>query len=146
MSTRRAPLTSVLVFAAMVLPAVAACGSSASPTPTPTTAPAPVATPAPAGPSMSPGVTMDGTTVTVVGVGRYQSAPFALPAGSATVRISACSSTQVMPFITLADSTGQSVGLIVDPEKVINNLKGGQYTVSAQTNADCRWMVTITPA
>ena len=111
-------------------------------TPTPTPAPASV----PPAPALSPGVTLDGSTVTVVGQGRSQSDPFELPAGSATMTITACSSNQVMPFITLVDGTGQSVGLIVDPEKVLNNLAGGTYAVSAQANPDCIWKVVIAPA
>ena len=59
--------------------------------------------------------------------------------------ITACQSNQVMPFITLLDGSGQSAGLIVDPEKVLNNLTGGDYTVSAQANPDCIWQVAITP-
>lgn len=141
MSAHRVTITSVLAVAALVLPIAAACGSS---TPAATPTPAPVVTQPPAA-AASPGVTIDGTTVTVVGVGRYTSEPFELPAGSATMTITACESTGVMPFITLADGTGQSAGLIVDPEKVLNNLKGGSYTVSAQANPDCTWKVVIVP-
>jgi hypothetical protein len=95
---------------------------------------------------MSPGLTIDGTTVTVVGVGRSQSKPFHLDAGSARMTISACRSNHVMPFITLADAAGKSVGLIVDPEKELHDLAGGDYTVGAQANPDCVWQVVITPA
>jgi hypothetical protein len=50
-----------------------------------------------------------------------------------------------MPFITLFDSNDQSMGLVVDPEKVLNNLAGGSYYVLAQTNPGCVWQVSITP-
>jgi hypothetical protein len=50
-----------------------------------------------------------------------------------------------MPFITLFDGNNQTVGLIVDPEKVLNNLAGGTYTVSAQANPGCIWQVVIAP-
>ena len=145
MRNRRASVPSILVLAALVLPAVAACGSSGTPAPAATPTPAPAAT-QPAAAAMSPGVTIDGTTVTIVGQGRSQSDPFTLPAGEATMTITACRSNQVMPFITLNDASGQPAGLIVDPEKVLKNLKGGSYTVSAQANPDCVWQVVITPA
>ena len=145
MTAHRVTITSVLAVAALVLPIAAACGSS-TPAATPTPTPAPVVTDAPPPAAASPGVTIDGTTVTVVGIGRFSSEPFQLPAGSATMTITACASNGVMPFITLADGSGQSAGLIVDPEKVLNNLKGGSYTVSAQANPDCTWKVVIVPA
>jgi hypothetical protein len=104
----------------------------------------PAATPRPTAPAMSPGVRVDGSVVTIVGVGSSKSDMFELPAGSATMRITACQSNQVMPFITLFDGNNQSVGLIVDPEKVLNNLAGGSYYVLAQTNPNCVWQVTIT--
>jgi hypothetical protein len=88
---------------------------------------------------------VDGTTVTIVGQGRSESDPFDLPAGSAAMTITACRSNHVMPFITLLDGSGQSVGLIVDPEKVLNNLVGGSYRVSAQANPGCVWQVVIAP-
>jgi hypothetical protein len=92
----------------------------------------------------SPGVTLDGAKVTVVGQGASTSESFDLPAGRATLVITACQSNQVMPFISLNDEGGTLVAFIVDPEKVIN-LTGGTYRVSAQTNPDCLWQVEITP-
>ena len=93
----------------------------------------------------SPGVTVEGGVVTIVGVGASNSLPFELPSGKATMTITACTSNQVMPFITLFTEGGQSAGLIVDPTKELNNLAGGKYYVQAQTNPDCVWKVTITP-
>jgi hypothetical protein len=93
----------------------------------------------------SPGVTVADGKVTIVGVGASKSDLFELPAGQATMTIAACASNQVMPFITLVTEGGQSAGLIVDPEKHLNNLAGGKYYVQAQTNPDCVWQVTITP-
>jgi hypothetical protein len=131
-----------LALAAAMLSTVVACQSTpAAVTPTPTAAPASV----PAAPELSPGVSVDGTTVTIVGQGRSESDPFDLPAGSATMTITACRSNGVMPFITLLDENGQSVGLIVDPEKVLNNLVGGDYRISAQANPNCLWQVVIAP-
>src|SRR5688572_2343539 len=83
--------------------AVACQGGPAAVTPTPTPASLPSAAPA-----VSPGVSVDGSTVTIVGVGRSESDPFELPAGSATMTITACRANQVMPFITLVDGSGQS--------------------------------------
>ena len=96
-------------------------------------------------PAASPGVTVgaDGK-VSVVGLGGTKSATFELPAGDATMVITACQS-KVMPFITLLHEDGASAGLIVDPEKVLRNLTGGTYYISAQTNPDCVWRVEITP-
>lgn len=140
---RRLSALPVVALTALVLTALVGC-QSAAPGATPTPAPASEApTTAPA-PDLSPGVTLDGSTVTVVGQGRSQSDPFELPAGSATMTITACRSNQVMPFITLVDGTGQSAGLIVDPVKTLT-LAGGTYTVSAQANPDCVWRVAITP-
>ena len=93
----------------------------------------------------SPGVTVEGGTVTIVGVGGTKSDVFDLPAGHATMTIEACTSNHVMPFITLVTEAGQSAGLIVDPQKELNGLAGGKYYVQAQTNPDCVWTVTITP-
>jgi hypothetical protein len=97
-------------------------------------------------PGASLGVTVgEGGRVTVVGEGESKSDTFELPAGDATMVITACQSNQVMPFITLLHESGNSAGLIVDPEKVLRNLAGGQYYISAQANPDCVWQVEITP-
>jgi len=90
-------------------------------------------------------VIVDGSTVTIVGVGGTKSDVFDLPAGHATMTIEPCASNHVMPFITLTTQGGQSAGLVVDPKKELNNLAGGKYYVQAQTNPDCVWKVTITP-
>ena len=90
-------------------------------------------------------MTVEGGTVTIVGVGGTKSDAFDLPAGHATMTIEACTSNHVMPFITLVTEAGQSAGLIVDPRKELNGLAGGKYYVQAQTNPDCVWTVTITP-
>jgi hypothetical protein len=98
------------------------------------------------GPGASPGVTVGGDgKVTVVGLGGSRSDTFELPAGDATMVITACQSNQVMPFITLFHESGASAGLVVDPEKVLRGLVGGTYYISAQTNPDCVWQVEITP-
>jgi hypothetical protein len=97
------------------------------------------------GVASSPGVTLEGSTVTIVGIGASKSKLFELPAGKASMTITACLSNQVMPFITLFTEGGQSAGLIVDPQKELNALAGGKYYVQAQTNPDCVWTVTITP-
>jgi hypothetical protein len=95
-------------------------------------------------PAASPGVTLgEGGKVTVVGQGQSVSESFELPAGKATLRITACQSNQVMPFITLLDGTGLGP-LIVDPEKTVT-IAGGAYRVQAQANPDCLWQVEITP-
>ena len=96
-------------------------------------------------PSASLGLTVDGSTVRIVGLGQSTSDSFELPAGKATLKITACQSNQVMPFITLLDPVGNSAGLIVDPEKTIT-VAGGTYRVQAQANPDCLWQVEITPA
>lgn len=153
MSGRRSlPLVATAFAVALI---AGACGSSPAATPTPapagTVAPAgtsaPPAASEPAGPgaSLALGVTVDGATVTIVGQGRGDSDPFELPAGSATMTITACQSNGVMPIITLVDSTGSNAGLIVDPEKVLNNLKGGTYHIAAQANPGCLWQVRLTP-
>jgi hypothetical protein len=141
MTMRVRSLSLAIALAALGLATVVACqpaSTGGGPTPTPAVTAAPTTAP-------SPGVTVDGTTVTIVGVGRYESEPFELPAGSATMTISACRSNRVLPFITLTDENGQSAGIIVDPVKVLSNLAGGTYRVSAQANPDCVWQVVIKP-
>ena len=96
-------------------------------------------------PSGSPGVTVDGTTVRIIGRGESKSEMFELPAGDATMVITACQSNRVMPFITLLHESEASGRLIVDPEKVLRNLAAGMYYISAQANPDCVWQVEITP-
>jgi hypothetical protein len=96
-------------------------------------------------PAASPGVTVEGGVVTIVGVGGTKSELFDLPAGHATMTIEPCTSNKVMPFITLTTDKGQSAGLVVDPTKELNGLAGGKYYVQAQTNPDCVWKVTIAP-
>ena len=96
-------------------------------------------------PSASVGVTHEGSTVRIVGLGATTSDKFELPAGNATMAISACTSGTERPFITLYDESGVSKGLIVDPEKQLKNLTGGTYYVLAQANPDCVWTVEITP-
>jgi hypothetical protein len=134
---RRSALLPLVAVAVMLVAACQPAPQGAGPTPS-------AATPPPA-PALSPGVTLNGTTVTIVGVGSTKSDTFELPAGSATMTITACQSNRVMPFITLFDDNDQSMGLIVDPEKVLNNLAGGSYYVLAQTNPGCVWQVSITP-
>jgi hypothetical protein len=94
--------------------------------------------------SASPGVTVEGSTVRIVGLGASTSTAFDLPAGPVKLVITACESNGVMPFITLLDEQGASAGLIVDPEKTVQ-IAGGNYRVQAQTNPDCVWQVEITP-
>ena len=142
---RRRQVPAIAALAVLALTTIVACQSGASvatPTPAPPPAVPPSAAPAPAS---SAGISVEGTTVTIVGQGRSESDPFTLPAGSATMTITACQSNGVMPFITLLDANGQNLGLIVDPEKVLNNLAGGSYRVSAQANPDCVWQVVIAP-
>jgi hypothetical protein len=137
---RGTPRTLFVALAALMLFAVVACQ------PAPQGADGPPATSTrPPAPALSPGVTVAGSTVTIVGVGSSESDTFELPAGTATMTITPCQSNRVMPFITLYDGNNQTVGLIVDPEKVLNNLAGGTYYVSAQTNPGCVWQVSITP-
>ena len=122
--------------------------------------PAPPATPSPpAGPvgsasvapqgsapvAGSPALTVDGTTVRIVGLGNGVSPDFDLPAGSAAMTVSLCAN-QVIPFVTLFDAAGMKLAIIVEPEYEIKNLVGGMYRIEVQSNPACVWTVEVTPA
>jgi hypothetical protein len=92
-----------------------------------------------------PTVTTDGGKVTVAGLGAGKSATFDLPAGSAEMTVTPCSSNQVNPFVTLYDAKGTMVGLIVDPTFKLANLAGGSYYVDVSANPACVWSILIVP-
>ena len=100
----------------------------------------------PAGPAGSPAVTITGETVSIVGLGTATTPEFELPAGTARMVVTPCVSNRVIPFITLFEADGTSLGLIIEAEKELRNLVGGAYYVSVQANPDCTWQVEITPA
>jgi hypothetical protein len=155
-STRRsAPTTcahgpaQVLVLA---LIALAACEPSAPPGFTATAAP-PSSGPAASasgqtGPSPvagKPSVTVNGTTVQIVGIGNGRSPEFELPAGPGTMTVSVCASNQVIPFVTLYDGDDNKLGIIVEPTYALRALVGGLYYVDVASNPDCVWTIEIVP-
>jgi hypothetical protein len=90
-------------------------------------------------------VTVDGTTVQIVGAGNATTDEFDLAAGNAEMTVSTCPSNQVIPFVTLYDSGDNRLGLIVDAVYQLRNLAGGQYYLAVATNPDCVWTITISP-
>lgn len=142
-------LAAGLVAMALVL---AACEPTLPPGVGPTSAPPESATPTAAtsdGPTPvagSPTVTMDGTTVSIIGLGSGNTPEFELPAGEADLVVGACRSNQVSPFVTLFDTDDTKIGIIVDPTYRLRNLAGGGYYFSIATNPDCIWTIEVTPA
>jgi hypothetical protein len=100
----------------------------------------------PSAPAGSPTVQVTGDTVSIVGLGTGSTPEFELPAGSARMVVTPCSSNRVIPFITLFDGDNTNLGLIIDAEKELRNLAGGPYYLSVQANPDCRWEIEITRA
>ena len=107
----RARRLTATVIAVVLIVALAACEPSAPPGFTATPAPPTGATGATGSASRrprarhrspaAPHVTVDGTTVRIVGLGNGVSPDFDLPAGSAAMTVSVCASNQVIPFVTL---------------------------------------------
>ncbi|HEV8489909.1 MAG TPA: hypothetical protein VGQ58_09010 [Candidatus Limnocylindrales bacterium] len=90
-------------------------------------------------------VTTSGSTVQVVGLGTATTPEFDLPAGTAEIKVTACSSNQVPPFVQLYNANDNSLGFIVDPVYRARNLVGGKYYLTVQANPDCVWMISLTP-
>lgn len=141
-----------LVAAVLVLIALAACEPNAPPgfsgTPSAPVGPGSSAS-VPQGSAPvagSPALTVDGSTVRIVGLGNGVSPEFALPAGSATMTVSVCKSNQVIPFVTLYDANDTKLGIIVEPVYQITNLVGGAYYVEVASNPGCVWTIEIKPA
>jgi len=143
-------LTAALITVILIA-ALAACEPSAPPgfsaTPAPPTGPAGSASAAPQASAVagSPALTVDGTTVRIVGLGNGVSPDFDLPAGSAAMTVSLCAN-QVIPFVTLFDAVGTKLGIIVEPEYELKNLVGGTYHIEVQSNPTCAWTIEVTPA
>jgi hypothetical protein len=153
-STRRsAPATAARALAVVLaLVALAACEPAAPPGFTAAPAPSsggPAATAsAPSGPSPvagKPSVTINGTTVRVVGLGNGRSPEFELQAGVGTMTVSVCTSNQVIPFVTLYDAADNKLGIIVEPTYTLKALAGGLYYLDVASNPDCVWTIEIAP-
>lgn len=141
--------TLAVVLALIVLPA---CEPTAPPGFTATAPPSssgPAATGStPSGPSPiagKPSVTVNGTTVQIVGLGNGRSPEFELPAGNGQMTVSICASNQVIPFVTLYDGKDNKLGIIVEPSYSLNGLAGGLYYVDVASNPDCVWTIEIAP-
>jgi len=141
--------------AALVVAVLAGCQPSAppgftgSPPPEPGPSGAPVASGGgPVGSGVvagKPVVTLDGSKVTVLGLGNGQSPPFDLPAGSAQMTVSVCASNQVIPFVTLYDAAQNKLGIVVEPTYTLKGLVGGSYYLDVATNPTCSWQIVISP-
>jgi hypothetical protein len=148
--TRRAlaaVATGVVLFALVACEPSAPPGFSATPSAGGSAAGSAPATPQGSAPvAGSPTLTVDGTTVQIVGLGNGVSPEFQLPAGKATMTVSVCPSNQVIPFVTLYDANDNKLGIIVEPEYQIQGLIGGMYYVDVASNPDCIWTIEVTPA
>ncbi len=144
----RATAVAVLVVAALAL---AACEPTLPPGTVPTTAPpasgepSAVASEGPTPIAGSPTVTVDGTVVSIIGLGSGNTPEFELPAGEADLIVGPCRSNQVSPFVTLFDADDNKLGIIVDPTFRLRNLAGGGYYFSIATNPDCVWTIEVRP-
>jgi hypothetical protein len=92
-----------------------------------------------------PTVTLAGNAVQIVGLGTGVTPEFDLPAGSAEIKLTACASNQVPPFVQLFDANATMLGFIADPVYEAKNLAGGKYHLSVQANPDCVWSIELTP-
>jgi hypothetical protein len=92
-----------------------------------------------------PVVTTDGGKVTVAGLGSGHSPDFDLPAGSAQMTVTPCTSNQVIPFVTLYDAKDNKLGIIVEPTYTLTNLAGGSYYLDVATNPGCVWTILVSP-
>jgi hypothetical protein len=92
-----------------------------------------------------PTVTTNGPAIQIVGLGTGTTPEFDLPAGAAEIRVTACASNQVPPFVQLFDGNGNGMGFIVDPVYQLKNLAGGKYYLAIQANPDCVWTIDLTP-
>jgi hypothetical protein len=103
---------------------------------------------APAGSALVPGkpvVTTDGGKVTVAGLGAGKSPEFELPAGSAGMTVSVCTSNKVIPFVTLYDTKGTKLAIVVEPTYTLTNLAAGSYYLDVAANPGCTWQIVISP-
>jgi len=88
---------------------------------------------------------MDGTAVTIVGIGQGVSPEFQLPTGGGQLTVSICASNQVIPFVTLYDAADTKLAIVVEPESDLKGLVGGSYYVDVATNPSCIWTIKIVP-
>ena len=113
-------------------------GSSAAATPAAT----PVATSAVVHPSGSPAVSIDGSTLTILGRGEKNTEVFTL-GGNYLFKSSECPGTKVIPFVWVYEEFGTSRGTYVDDEFHVKNLKGRFY-LRISAPPPCDWTVTLT--
>jgi hypothetical protein len=154
MAIRRPAATiRAIVLALVLVPGVtAACEPTAPPGASPSRAPissggAPSQA-EPSGPAPvagKPALTIDGTTITIVGIGQGISPEFELPAGGGQMTVSVCASNQVIPFVTLYDAKDTKLAIVVEPEYELKALVGGAYYVDVATNPSCIWTIRILP-
>ena len=154
-ATRRpAAAIRAIVLSLVLVPAVtAACEPTAPPGTSPSRAPVSSGAPPPsqAGPSGpapvagKPTLTIDGTAITIVGIGQGISPEFELPAGGGQMTVSVCASNQVIPFVTLYDAKDTKLAIVVEPEYELKALVGGAYYVDVATNPSCIWTIRILP-
>lgn len=93
----------------------------------------------------TPVVTMDGPTVNILGLGNGITPVFDLPPGTAQMTVDPCTTTTVIPFVTVFDADDNQLGLVVEPSYTMRNLEGGGYYLSISTNPNCTWAVEIVP-
>ena len=137
----RTSRSTLLVLLGLAL--VAACEPTRPPPGAVTGAPA---LPLPSG--LVPGeptVTLSGAAVQIVGLGAGTTPEFDLPAGTAEIKVAACTSNQVPPFVQLFDANDNMLGFIADPVYRARNLVGGKYYLAVQANPDCVWMISLAP-
>lgn len=128
---------------AILVVAVIGCEPTAPPPDVGTpAASAPVASGPPEGTAT---ITVTGGATQIVGTGNVITDQFELAAGAAEMTVSACSSNQVIPFVTLYDAKDNKIGLIVDALYKVKNLTGGGYYLEVAANPDCVWTIAFTP-
>jgi hypothetical protein len=90
-------------------------------------------------------VTLNGTSLQIVGLGTATTPEFDLPPGTAEVKLGKCASNQVPPFVQMYDENNTGLGFIVEEVNEVKNLAGGKYYLAVQANPSCVWAIEVTP-
>ena len=53
--------------------------------------------------------------------------------------VSVCTSNKVIPFVTLYDTKGTKLAIVVEPTYKLKNLAGGSYYLDVAANPGCSW-------
>jgi hypothetical protein len=92
-----------------------------------------------------PTVTVSGGVVQIVGLGTGTTPDFDLPGGTTEIKVTACASNQVPPFVQLFNANHTMLGFIADPVYQAKIPADGKYYLTISSNPDCVWSIELTP-